>query len=68
MAAVEEHGSVETMRDVLSRLGAERRRLRSCGADEVELEANRLAMAAIEWHLERALAEEDARAREPQLP
>jgi hypothetical protein len=68
MAAVEEHGCVETMRRVLSYLTAERRRLHARGADDVELEANRLAIAAMEWHLERALAEEDARVREPQLP
>jgi hypothetical protein len=68
MAAIEGQESVETMRRVLSYLAAERRRLRWCGADEVELEANRLAIGAMQWHLERALAAEDGRVGEPQLP
>jgi hypothetical protein len=67
MAAVEERGCVETMRRVLSYLAAERRRLYARGADQVELEANRLAIAAMRWHLDRALGEEDP-VREPQLP
>jgi hypothetical protein len=68
MAAVEGQGSVETMRRVLSYLAAERRRLRSRAADSVELEANRLAIAAMRWHLERALSQEHARVRERQRP
>ena len=55
MAAVEDmHGSLEAIRRVLSYLVSERQQLRSHGADEAELEANRQAIAAMQWHLGRA--------------
>ena len=51
------HGSVEALEGVLSYLVSERQRLRWRGAPPVELEANRLAIVAIQWQLTRALGE-----------
>jgi hypothetical protein len=51
------HGSVEALESVLSYLVGERQRLRLHGAPPVELEANRLAIVAIQWQLSRALGE-----------
>jgi hypothetical protein len=48
-------GSVEAVRQVLDYLVRERRRLRATGAEPVELEANRKAIAAMESHLGRAV-------------
>jgi hypothetical protein len=48
-------GSVEAVRHVLDYLVRERRRLRASGAESIELEANRKAIAAMESHLGRAL-------------
>jgi hypothetical protein len=48
-------GSVEAVRQVLDYLVRERRRLRASGAESVELEANRKAIAAMESHLGRAV-------------
>jgi hypothetical protein len=49
-------GSVEAVRQVLDYLVRERRRLRASGAEPVELEANRKAIAAMESHLGRAVS------------
>jgi hypothetical protein len=43
---------------VLSYLVAERQQLRSRGADEAELEANRQAIVAMQWRLGRAAGDE----------
>jgi hypothetical protein len=48
-------GSVEAVKQVLDYLVRERRRLRASGAEPVELEANRKAIAAMESHLGRAV-------------
>jgi len=48
-------GSVEAVRQVLDYLVRERRRLRASGAEAIELEANRKAIAAMEAHLGRAV-------------
>jgi hypothetical protein len=56
MAMVERSpGSVEAMRHVLSYLLEEREQLRAKGRTAVELDANRKAIAAMEWQLEHAL-------------
>ncbi|MDX6401502.1 MAG: hypothetical protein QOF27_2108 [Gaiellaceae bacterium] len=47
-------GSVEAMRHVLSYLVAERQQLRANGGTAVELDANRKAIAAMEWQLDHA--------------
>ena len=61
MAAVRDsQGSVEAIRHVLSYLAAEREQLRLHGADEAELEANRQAILAMQWHLDRAVGDEEA--------
>ena len=49
-------GSVEAMQQVLSYLVTERQQLRAHGVEGVELEANRKAIVAIQWRLNRALA------------
>jgi hypothetical protein len=49
-------GSVEAVRQVLDYLVRERRHLRANGAEPVELEANRKAIAAMETHLGRAVS------------
>jgi hypothetical protein len=49
-------GSVEAVRQVLDYLVRERRRLYARGAEPVELEANRKAIAAMESHLGRAVS------------
>jgi hypothetical protein len=41
---------------VLDYLARERRRLRASGAEAIELEANRKAIAAMEAHLHRAVS------------
>ena len=62
MATVEgTQGSVEAIRQVLSYLLTERRKLRSAGADDAELEANRLAIAAMQWRLGRAARDDPAK-------
>jgi hypothetical protein len=61
MAAVEDtHDSLEAIRRVLSYLVSEREQLRCHGADGAELEANRRAIAAMQWRLGRAAGGEDA--------
>jgi hypothetical protein len=61
MAAAEDRNcSVDAIKQVLTYLVAERQRLRSHGADEAELEANRQAIAAMEWRLGRALQADPA--------
>ena len=58
MSTIEDsHGSVEALEGVLSYLVSERQQLRLHGAPPVELEANRLAIVAIQWQLTRALGE-----------
>jgi hypothetical protein len=47
--------SVEAMSQVLSYLVHERQQLRMHGATKVELEANRKAIVAMQWRLNRAL-------------
>jgi hypothetical protein len=44
------------VRQVLDYLVRERRRLRASGAESIELEANRKAIAAMESHLGRAVS------------
>lgn len=56
MATVEAPGSVEAMKHVLSYLMAERQHLRDKGGSAVELDANRKAIAAMEWQLDHARA------------
>ena len=58
--AIQTSGSVDATKKVLSYLVTERQRLRDHGADGVELEANRQAIVAMQWHLSRALGEEFA--------
>ena len=60
------NGSVEALEGVLSYLVAERQQLRSHGSPQAELEANRLAIVAIQWQLARALGERYATGPEPQ--
>jgi hypothetical protein len=58
MATVEiRQGAIETLQRVLSSLVSERQRLRAQGSPRVELEANRRAIVAIQWQLDRALGE-----------
>jgi hypothetical protein len=59
-------GSVEALEGVLSYLVGERQQLRSHNAARMELEANRLAIVAIQWQLTRALGERHSPAPEPQ--
>jgi hypothetical protein len=55
MAAVEDRScSPDAIKQVLAYLVAERRRLYSQRADEAELEANRQAIEAMTWRLQRA--------------
>jgi hypothetical protein len=51
------HASVEALEGVLSYLVGERQQLRAHGVPSAELEANRLAIVAIQWQLTRALGE-----------
>jgi hypothetical protein len=60
------NGSVEALEGVLSYLVGERQHLRSHGSPKVELEANRLAIVAIQWQLARALGERYAAGPQPQ--
>jgi hypothetical protein len=61
MAAVRDlYGSADAIRHVLSYLVAEREQLRLHGADEAELEANRQAILAMQWHLDRAVGDAQA--------
>jgi hypothetical protein len=65
MSAVETpEGTVEALERVLSSLVSERRRLRTENADRAELEANRLAIVAIQMHLNRALGRAHASSSE----
>jgi hypothetical protein len=50
-----ERRSVESVRRVLAYLVSERQELRAHGASNAELEANRKAIVAMQWHLNRAL-------------
>ena len=50
-------GAIEALQRVLSSLVSERQRLRAQGSSRVELEANRRAIVAIQWQLDRALGE-----------
>jgi hypothetical protein len=49
-------GSVDAVRQVLDYLVRERGRLRARGAEPIELEANRKAIAAMESQLRRAMS------------
>jgi hypothetical protein len=60
------NGSVEALESVLSYLVGERQQLRSHGSPQAELEANRLAIVAIQWQLARALGERYAAGPQPQ--
>jgi hypothetical protein len=51
------HGSVEALERVLSYLVRERQELRRGGVPGAELEANRRAIVALQWQLDRALGE-----------
>jgi hypothetical protein len=55
-AATRPSRSVEAMSQVLAYLVTERQSLRARDASTVELEANRQAIVAMQWHLNRALA------------
>ena len=59
------NGSVEALEGVLSYLVGERQQLRSHGAPQPELEANRLAIVAIQWQLARALGDRYSSPSEP---
>jgi len=50
--------SIEALNQVLAYLVSERQLLRSHGASSVELEANRKAIVAMQWRLNRRLADE----------
>lgn len=54
-AAQQTSPSVEAMSQVLSYLVNERQQLRTHGATKPELEANRKAIVAMQWRLNRAL-------------
>jgi hypothetical protein len=54
-AAQQTSPSVEAMSQVLSYLVNERQQLRTHGATKLELEANRKAIVAMQWRLNRAL-------------
>ena len=56
-------GSVDAVRQVLDYLVRERGRLRARGAEPIELEANRKAIAAMESHLSRAVSRAGAASR-----
>lgn len=47
--------NVETLTELHAALVRERQTLRSSGADESELEQNRLAIVSCQWELSRAL-------------
>jgi hypothetical protein len=49
--------SVEVLLEEISRLTAERQRLRECGVDAVKLERNRVKLARAQWQLSHALIE-----------
>jgi hypothetical protein len=53
--------SVDAMSQVISYLVTERQHLRSQGASKIEVEANRKAIVAMQWRLNRALGSEHAR-------
>lgn len=57
-AAQQTSASVEAMSQVLAYLVNERQQLRTHGATRVELEANRKAIVAMQWRLNRALGME----------
>jgi hypothetical protein len=59
-AAQQTSPSVEAMSQVLSYLVNERQQLRTHGATKLELEANRKAIVAMQWRLNRALGLEHA--------
>ena len=64
MATVERStGSVEAMQHVLSYLVTERQHLRTHGAEGAELEANRRAIVAMQWRINRALCDVNQPAR-----
>jgi hypothetical protein len=52
-------GSIEAMQQVLSYLVTERQHLRAHGVEGAELEANRKAIVAIQWRINRALGGAD---------
>lgn len=58
MEATRAHPSVESIREVIAYLVIERQSLRAHGAQRPELEANRQALVALQWRLNRALAAE----------
>jgi hypothetical protein len=55
-AAPQTTASVEAMNQVLGYLVNERQQLRAHGGTKVELEANRKAIVAMQWRLNRAMA------------
>lgn len=59
-AAQQTQASVEAMSEVLAYLVNERQQLRAHGASKIELEANRKAIVAMQWRLNRALGSEHA--------
>jgi hypothetical protein len=61
MTAVEDRNcSPDAIKQVLAYLVVERRRLHSQRADEAELEANRQAIDAMTWRLQRVLRSDSA--------
>lgn len=57
-ATVDTAESVEALNNVLSYLVSERQSLRAHGASSIELEANRKAIVAMQWRLNRRLVDE----------
>jgi hypothetical protein len=61
-ATVSASESVEALNQVLTYLVSERQLLRAHGASDIELEANRKAIVAMQWRLNRRLGDDHRRA------
>jgi hypothetical protein len=60
-ATVSASESVEALNQVLTYLVSERQLLRAHGASDIELEANRKAIVAMQWRLNRRLGDDHRR-------
>jgi hypothetical protein len=60
-ATVSASESVEALNQVLTYLVSERQLLRAHGASDIELEANRKAIVAMQWRLNRQLGDDHRR-------
>ena len=60
-ATVSASESVEALNQVLTYLVSERQLLRAHGASSIELEANRKAIVAMQWRLNRRLGDDHRR-------